>query len=166
MSAVTEQRLPGQGDQSRAQQMVTLPYPLFQDLDRLPWSPWVMEGVSYKLLSVNNRTSGFTCLLKVEPGTVAPVHQHLGAIELLVLEGDIYYDPDAKGAAGDYMYEPAGDIHAPSSDGGCVLFCVFEGPIAGLAEDGTAALLVTHKLMGEMARGHGVAAGVHGLEEA
>ncbi len=155
-----------QSSPTRAQQMVTLPYPVFQDVDQLPWHPWVMDGVSYKLLSVNGRTGGFTCLLKVDPGTVAPVHQHLGAIELLVLEGDIHYDPAAKGTAGNYMYEPAGDIHAPTSDSGCVLFCVFEGPIAGLDDDGGTALVVTHKYMAQMAREHGVAEGVHGLESA
>ncbi len=151
---------------TRAQELITRPYPIFQHVEELPWNPWVMPGVSYKLLSVNNRTGGFTCLLKVEPGTVAPIHQHLGAIELLVLSGDIYYDPAAKGAAGDYMYEPAGDVHAPASDAGCVLFCVFEGPIAGLDDHGNVALIVTNKLMAAMAGEHGVATGVHGLDTA
>ena len=120
-----------------------------------------MQGVSYKLLSINSRTGGFTCLLQVAPGTRAPVHHHLGAIELVVLSGDIYYDTSNVGVAGDYMYEPAGDIHQPKTDGGCVLFCVFEGPIAGLAEDGSVAGIVDGSTMLRLAREHGVADVVH-----
>ncbi|MEM7711202.1 MAG: hypothetical protein AAF264_10725 [Pseudomonadota bacterium] len=61
--------------------MLTLPYPTFTRLADVPWKPWVMEGVTYKLLSVDPRHGGFSCMLKVEPGVVAPVHQHLGGIE-------------------------------------------------------------------------------------
>lgn len=140
---------------------ITLPYPLFEKIDAVPWKPWVMDGVSYKLLSVNGRTGGFTCLLQVAPGTKAPIHHHLGAIELLVLSGDIYYDHSNVGTPGDYMYEPAGDIHQPKSDTGCVIFCVFEGPIAGLADDGSVAGIVDGSTMLRMARQDGVADRVH-----
>ena len=146
---------------SAAEARITLPYPRFEKVSELPWRPWVMQGVSYKLLSINSRTGGFTCLLQVAPGTRAPVHHHLGAIELVVLSGDIYYDTSNVGVAGDYMYEPAGDIHQPKTDGGCVLFCVFEGPIAGLADDGSVAGIVDGSTMLRLAREHGVADVVH-----
>ena len=120
-----------------------------------------MEGVEYKLLSVNNRSGGFTCLLRVAPGTAAPVHHHLGAIELIVLSGDIYYDKSNVGITGDYMFEPAGDIHQPKTEIGCVLFCVFDGPIAGLGEDGSVAGIVDGRSMLSLAEAHGVAHLVH-----
>jgi anti-sigma factor ChrR (cupin superfamily) len=150
-----------QATDSAAARRITLPYPLFEKIDDVPWKPWVMHGVSYKLLSVNARTGGFTCLLQVAPGTKAPIHHHLGAIELLVLSGDIYYDHSNVGTTGDYMYEPAGDIHQPKSDTGCVIFCVFEGPIAGLADDGSVAGIVDGSSMLRMAREDGVASRVH-----
>lgn len=140
---------------------ITLPYPVFQDTDAIEWRRWVMEGVDYKLLSIDRRTNGFTCLLRVQPGYEAPVHQHLGAIELIVLEGDICYDECQMGRSGDYMFEPAGDIHQPRSPSGCVLFCVFYGAIAGLADDGSVAGIVDAKAMLAMAEHDGVAAHVH-----
>lgn len=146
---------------SAARDRITLPYPKFQKLDPIPWRPWVMEGVQYKLLSVNSRTGGFTCMLKVLPGVEAPIHHHLGAIEVMVMEGDICYEDADIGRPGDYMFEPAGDIHQPRTKSGCVLFCVFDGPIAGLAPDGSIAGIVDYKVMLEMAERDGVAAGVH-----
>ncbi|MEM8750788.1 MAG: 2,4'-dihydroxyacetophenone dioxygenase family protein [Pseudomonadota bacterium] len=146
------------GDEAPVNAMLTLPYPTFTRTDKIDWKPWVMEGVHYKLLSLDDKNNGFTCLLKVEPGTVAPVHHHLGAIEVYVLEGEIYYEEADKGGPGDYIYEPAGDIHRPVSPAGCVLFCVFYGPIAGLDDDGNIAGIVDAKLMRAMANEHGVAA--------
>lgn len=150
-----------QGVDAGARAKITLPYPRFQKLDPIPWKPWVMDGVSYKLLSVNNRSGGFTCLLKVHADVQAPIHHHLGAIEVLVMEGDICYEESDIGRPGDYMFEPAGDIHQPRTFRGCVLFCVFDGPIAGLAGDGSIAGIVDYKVMLEMAERDGVAGHVH-----
>jgi 2,4'-dihydroxyacetophenone dioxygenase len=155
------QTLEHQRADSAAHARITLPYPLFENLDDRPWRPWVMDGVDYKLLSVNQRSGGFTCLLRVAAGTVAPVHHHLGAIELVVLAGDIYYDAANIGRTGDYMFEPAGDIHQPRTDGGCVLFCVFDGPIAGLDDEGRVAGIVDSRSMLDLARSQGVAGHVH-----
>ncbi|MEM7641714.1 MAG: 2,4'-dihydroxyacetophenone dioxygenase family protein [Pseudomonadota bacterium] len=149
--------------QTPAEALLTLPYPTFLRLGAVPWKPWVMEGVSYKLMSIDPRHGGFTCLLKVEPGVVAPVHQHLGGIEVLVLSGSIYYEEADIGQTGDYIFEPAGDIHRPVSPEGCELFCVFYGPISGLADDGSVAGTVDGKTMMEMAEAHGVAAHVRSV---
>ena len=140
---------------------ITLPYPKFQKICDIPWRPWVMEGIDYQLLSIDRRTGGFTCMLKVSSGTVAPVHHHLGGIEVMVLEGDVFYEESDIGRPGDYMYEPAGDIHQPHTKDGCVLFCVFSGPIAGLLDDGSVEGIVDAKTMLEMAKADGVADHVH-----
>lgn len=150
-----------QGTEAPVMTKITLPYPKFENLDVIPWKPYVMEGVEYKLMSVNNRTGGFTCLLRVAPNTTAPVHHHLGAIELIVLSGDIYYDKSDVGVTGAYMFEPAGDIHQPKSENGCVLFCVFDGPIAGLTDDGSVGGIIDGKFMLDLAKKDGIAANVH-----
>ena len=142
-------------------ELVTLPYPKFHKMDDLEWNPWVMEGVDYKLVSVDPRTNGFSIFLRVAAGTVAPVHRHMGAIELLVLEGDLTYDGVDIGRAGDYMFEPSGDIHRPRSTSGCVLFAVFNGPIAALDDDGNIAGIVDGKAMEAMAVAHNAARIVH-----
>jgi 2,4'-dihydroxyacetophenone dioxygenase len=156
LASADEQRQDGDGARAR----MTLPYPKFRKTDQIPWKPWVMQGVEYKLLSVNSRNGGFTCMLKVLPGVEAPIHQHIGAIEVMVLEGDVYYERSCIGRPGDYIFEPAGDIHQPHTDNGCVLFAVFDGPIAGLAADGSIAGIVDYKMMLEMAERDGVAEGV------
>ena len=139
---------------AKVDEMVTLPYPKFQKMDDLDWNPWVMEGVDYKLVSVDERTNGFSIFLRVAPGTIAPVHRHMGAIELLMLEGDLTYDGVDIGRAGDYMYEPCGDVHRPRTTNGCILFAVFSGPIAALDEDGAIAGIVDGLTMRELARAH------------
>ncbi|MER2507625.1 MAG: 2,4'-dihydroxyacetophenone dioxygenase family protein [Amaricoccus sp.] len=143
---------------AKVNDLITYPYPKFHDIDSIDWKPWVMEGVEYKLVSVNTRSNGFTIYLKVAPNTIAPVHHHLGSIELLVLEGDITYDGKDIGRPGSYMFEPAGDIHQPRTTKGCILFCVFEGPIAGLDDDGGILGIVDGKTMRAMAEGHGSSA--------
>lgn len=142
----------------KVDELVTLPYPKFQRMDQLDWNPWVMEGVDYKLVSVDDRTNGFSIFLRVAPNTVAPVHRHMGAIELLVLEGDLTYDGVDIGRAGDYMFEPSGDVHRPMSPSGCILFAVFNGPIAALDDDGNIAGIVDGVTMRAMARAHNAAA--------
>jgi 2,4'-dihydroxyacetophenone dioxygenase len=139
---------------AKVDELVTLPYPKFHRMDDLAWNPWVMEGVEYKLVSVDPRTNGFTIFLRVAPNTVAPVHRHMGSIELLVLEGDLTYDGVDIGRAGDYMYEPSGDIHRPMSPSGCVLFAVFNGPIAALDDEGNIAGIVDGIAMRAMAQAH------------
>jgi anti-sigma factor ChrR (cupin superfamily) len=134
--------------------LVTLPYPKFHSMDGLEWNPWVMDGVEYKLVSVDDRTNGFSIFLRVAPNTIAPVHRHMGSIELLVLEGDLTYDGVDIGRAGDYMYEPAGDVHRPKSPSGCILFAVFNGPIAALDDDGNIVGIVDGKAMRELAAAH------------
>ena len=67
----------------------------------------------------------------------------------------ITYDGKDIGRPGSYMFEPAGDIHQPRTTKGCILFCVFEGPIAGLDDDGVILGIVDGKTMRAMAEGHG-----------
>src|SRR4051812_28514231 len=76
----------------KVDELVTLPYPKFQKMDDLDWNPRVMDGVEYNLGSLDDRTNGFSLFLRVAPNTVAPVHLHMGSIELLMLEGDLTYD--------------------------------------------------------------------------
>jgi anti-sigma factor ChrR (cupin superfamily) len=136
--------------------LVTLPYPRFSNLEEIPWKPWVMPGVTCKLLSVNRVNGGFTCLLNVPPADVAPVHHHLGALEIFVMSGDMSYEDADIGRAGSYLYEPAGDIHQPRTKDGTVLLCVFHGPIAGLEDDGRVAGIVDQAAMLRWAEEHGV----------
>lgn len=128
----------------------------FLDPETLPWTPWVMPGTHYKLMTVDVRSGGFTMFLKVDPGTVAPVHGHVGAVEGVILEGGFAYDDDA-GRAGHYICEHGASVHRPTSPEGCVMFAVLHGPLVGYGEDGAVAGIVDAKAMLDMARAAGVA---------
>lgn len=128
----------------------------FIDPETLPWTPWVMDGTYYKLMTVDVRSGGFTLFLKVDPGTDAPAHGHLGGVEGVILEGGFAYEDDA-GSQGDYICEHAASIHAPVSPQGCIMFAILHGPLVGYNEDGTIAAVIDAKMMYEMAVGAGVA---------
>jgi len=130
--------------------------PAFIDPKSIPWMPWVMEGTHYKLMMVDVRSGGFTLFLKVDPGTVAPAHGHVGAVEGVILEGGFAYDDDA-GSTGDYICEHAAAVHKPLSPEGCVMFAITHGPLVGYNEDGSIAAVVDAKMMYDMASASGVA---------
>ncbi|MCC6002036.1 MAG: 2,4'-dihydroxyacetophenone dioxygenase family protein [Pararhodobacter sp.] len=130
--------------------------PAFMNPDTLPWTPWVMPGTHYRLMTVDVRSGGFTMFLKVDPGTQAPAHGHVGAVEGVIIEGGFSYEDDA-GNTGDYICEQAGAIHKPVSPQGCIMFAIAHGPLVGYNEDGTIAAVVDAQMMLQMARAAGVA---------
>lgn len=123
----------------------------------MPWTPWVMEETWFRLLSVNPVSGGFSMMLKVGPHNVAPIHGHVGLVEGMILEGGFSYEDD-HGHAGDYVCEPAGINHKPTTGAdGMVMFAVVHGPLLGYAEDGSVAMVVDAKVMYEMAEKAGAA---------
>ena len=60
-------------------------------------------------------------LLKLDPGTAGPLHQHGGYDEFLVLEGSIIDSDGTRIGPGDYvMYEP-GSTHFTDTPEGCLV---------------------------------------------
>jgi 2,4'-dihydroxyacetophenone dioxygenase len=90
-------------------------------------------------------------LLKVEPGTQAPVHWHIGTAEAFILEGGFFYFEDDKGFPGAYTAELGGAIHQPVSPAGCVMLAVAHGPISGFNPDGSIAGVCDARMMYELA---------------
>jgi len=129
----------------------------FIDANAIPWTPWVMEGTHFKLLAVNELNGGFTMLLKVDPGTKAPVHAHLGSAEAFLLEGGFYYDANDRGQAGCYTYEAGGAVHEPVSPQGCIMFAVSHGPLGGCDEQGQVNAVVDCRTMLALAEASGTA---------
>ena len=105
---------------------------------RLPWLPWAMPGTHFKLLHADPDSGRFSLLIKFDPGVVAPMHLHVGAVEGYMLEGGFHYhdQPDLRFDAGTYLYESAGAQHQPVSPQGAVMFAVFHGPVEGLDANG------------------------------
>lgn len=128
----------------------------FFDPDSVPWTPWAMPGTYFKLLNINEANGRFTFLLKVDPGTVAPIHKHLGEGEAFILDGSFGYGAEV-GRAGWYSHEAAGSFHIPHSPDGLLMFAISHGAIAGYAEDGSIAGLIDVEWMFESARANGAA---------
>lgn len=128
----------------------------FFDPNNLPWTEWVMAGTYFKLLNLNELTGGFTMLLKVDPDVTAPVHHHIGGIEVYVIEGEFGYGDD-RGGVGTYALESGGSIHEPTSPGGVIMFAVVYGPLIGYNEDGSIAAVVDCRFMYELAKQNNVA---------
>lgn len=107
-----------------------------------PWVEWAMPGTSFKLLNANRETGMFSILIKVDPGNTAPLHKHVGAVEVLILEGGFYYvdDPQIKFNPGDYLLENDDAIHQPESPNGCIMMAFFHGPLEGVDDDGVTIL--------------------------
>lgn len=61
-----------------------------------------------------------TILLKFEPGSTYPYHNHPGGEELFVLEGEVSVEGTTL-SAGDYLYTPPGFRHGVTSESGCTL---------------------------------------------
>lgn len=123
----------------------------FIDTEAIPWTPWIMPGTYFKLFYVDEASGRFTFLLKVDPGTQAPVHGHIGTAEAFILEGGFFYFEDDKGFPGAYTAELSGAIHQPVSPNGCVMFAVAHGPISGFNPDGSLGGVCDAKMMYELA---------------
>lgn len=130
--------------------------PSFIDPSQINWTPWVMEGTSFKLLAVDERSGGFTMILKVEPGVQSPIHRHTGAIEGIVLDGEFGYCND-RGSVGHYICEHGGAVHAPDTPVGTTMFVVVHGPLVGFEDDGSIAAVIDGKTMYELAEEAGQA---------
>ena len=70
----------------------------------------MQEGVLLKKLYVDQASGIATSLVRMQPGTALPVHQHLGVEQFLVIEGDCNVAGKTLGP-GDYHRAASGSIH-------------------------------------------------------
>jgi len=93
------------------------------DTSRMDWSRSPSAGVLRKRLHrVGPAEAGqVTSLVRYEPGSRFPAHDHPDGEEILVLDG-VFSDEHGDWPAGTYLLNPEGFRHAPFSRGGCLLF--------------------------------------------
>jgi 2,4'-dihydroxyacetophenone dioxygenase len=78
------------------------------DPDSIPWIP-LGPGESFKPLHFTDR--GRALLLRLEPGTIVPLHRHLGEVHGFNLSGyRRLIETDEIVGPGGYVYEPAGNV--------------------------------------------------------
>lgn len=87
------------------------------------WQPHD-EGITYRVLKLDERLLRRTLLVKMRPGAILKSHIHKFEEECLVIEGDLRYG-DLVLRAGDYHHAWAGARHADGvTVGGCLLHVV------------------------------------------
>jgi 2,4'-dihydroxyacetophenone dioxygenase len=109
---------------------------LFLDTNSLPWTPWVMDGVEYKLLHWNEVTDRATVLFRVPAGSRLPVHEHIDEVEAFIIKGCFAYEADEINPAREvrelgFMYEPKHTTHKPVIPEETLMLVIFQGPVAG-----------------------------------
>ena len=93
------------------------------DTARMDWTPSPSRTVLRKRVHlVGPAESGqVTSVVRYEPGSTFPAHDHPDGEEILVLDG-VFSDEHGDWPAGTYLLNPEGFRHAPFSRDGCTLF--------------------------------------------
>lgn len=103
MSALMKAELP----LDAVAEMVTTAMPADERL----WVPQA-EGVSFRPLHFNTVSGGWVSMLRVRRAGVLSRHRHPAPVHGLVLEGAWrYLEHDWVARAGDYIFEPPGEVH-------------------------------------------------------
>lgn len=94
------------------------------------WEPWSMEGV--EVVRLAERADEQVLLMRLQPGTVLPTHDHPGGEELFVLEGELA-DQNGSYPKGTWLRNPPGSSHTVRSEQGCTIWLKL-GHLAGPIE--------------------------------
>ncbi|MEW9798563.1 cupin domain-containing protein [Alteromonas sp. CYL-A6] len=91
-------------------------------LNDVEWEASPAAGVWRKKLDREHAESGrATSVVRYDPGSSFNTHVHDKGEEILVLDG-VFSDESGDYSGGWYFRNPPGSSHAPSSEGGCLLF--------------------------------------------
>jgi 2,4'-dihydroxyacetophenone dioxygenase len=106
------------------------------DTDAMPWIP-TGRGKSFRPLRF--AADGWSELMRLEPGSVVPLHRHTGDVHAFNLSGtrEIFGTGEQVGP-GNYVYEPAGTIDGWGAVGEepCIVHIKVGGVIEYLGDDG------------------------------
>ncbi len=107
--------------------------------DELPWTPWALPGVYFKLMSINRNTGMWSVMMKIDPDTHTDSHYHFSDVHVYVTSGGYSYVHDRINA-GEYNIECGSVAHEPiiGSDGQESI-SIFYGGISGADADGNPA---------------------------
>ncbi|HMW32348.1 MAG TPA: cupin domain-containing protein [bacterium] len=99
--------------------------------DSVAWESSDSKGVFYKSLRYDKETKAGAVLIRMEPGSDYPEHEHTRGEDFIVLEGELIIG-NKTFPAQSYVYSPPQSVHHPRTEKGCVLFAVFHGKIINL----------------------------------
>jgi anti-sigma factor ChrR (cupin superfamily) len=92
--------------------------------EKIRWLPTGVPGVRFRTLSASRQSNRRTLLLKMDPHTALPDHDHAGVEEVCVISGELHLG-DERLVAGDYFRVAPGARHpTPMTPGGCVCLVI------------------------------------------
>ncbi len=83
------------------------------------WEPWDMPGVD--VIRLAEREYERVYMMRLQPGTIVPTHEHPGGEELFVLDGELA-DQNGRYPKGTWLRMPAGSSHDLVSEEGCTFW--------------------------------------------
>jgi quercetin dioxygenase-like cupin family protein len=92
------------------------------------WAPSKIPGVSYKALKISGAENAGTFLVRMEPSTSYPAHEHPEGEEVFVVSGSLRVGPDRLSEGG-YLYTPPGGAHDADTRDGCTFLVVLPAPV-------------------------------------
>lgn len=133
--------------------------------ESIPWIP-LGEGKSFKPLRFFSDNRGFAELLRVEPGTVIPLHRHTGEIHAFNLEGSRELCSGELIGPHEFVYEPSGNIDTWKAVGNvpCVLFITVGGAVEFVDKDGNFTRSVSGNDLKKLYEDHCTANGLEVLD--
>lgn len=96
---------------------------------QIDWTPWHVQGVSFKLLDVDRSFDKSTLLLASVGGATIPAFKQSGAVEMFIEAGTVDF-PRGLLAKGDYVYLPGGGVNGPFTLGADTqIYLIMHGPL-------------------------------------
>ncbi|MEK9722888.1 MAG: cupin domain-containing protein [Rhodospirillaceae bacterium] len=112
----------------------------FVSVADLPWEETRFKGVTGKTLLVDKETGLVTVLLKMEPGSGLPDHEHVLIEQTYVLEGHLVC-AEGECGPGDFVWRPSGSRHTAWSPNGGLMLAMFQVPNKFFDKDGETDML-------------------------
>jgi len=96
--------------------------------DTLAWQPF-RPGVDIYRIYGDGQQGPAAALLRYQPGSRVPEHEHTGFEHIFVLSGS-QTDRNGEHRAGTLVVNPPGTRHDVVSEGGCLVLAIWERPVA------------------------------------
>ncbi|MBV8588696.1 MAG: 2,4'-dihydroxyacetophenone dioxygenase family protein [Acetobacteraceae bacterium] len=88
------------------------PDPNYFEAEKLPWFPWLMDGVTVKPCKIDTAANMVIVFLRAPAGKGGHTHYHHGHVTVYTIAGQWrYLEHDWIARAGDVVYEAPGSIH-------------------------------------------------------
>jgi predicted ChrR family anti-sigma factor len=99
---------------------------LAEDQDNLEWQPF-HPGVDIHWLYREENGGPSAALIRFQPGTSVPLHEHRGFEHIYILRGS-QSDENGRLNAGSLMVHRPGTQHSIVSEEGCLVLAIYEKP--------------------------------------